>query len=145
MVASGLIHRDFTIASPLPTVAVGVKERIDWAILLQPVPKPVQQTQVACEAQCQSFILFEGISHEFGKPNRSEQACGDPSRERLASAGHQWQSGPQRVARGGVSAVWQGIEKQVGVTVARQMIGHWQFWRKDQPLGGNPTGFGLPA
>src|SRR5207237_7083863 len=113
--------------------------------LLQPVPKPVQQTQVACEAQCQSFILFEGISHEFGKPNRSEQACGDPSRERLASAGHQWQSGPQRVARGGVSAVRQGVEKQIGRTMTCQMLLVLQCRSEYQALGSDPAGCRLPA
>ena len=46
-------------------------------------------------------------------------------------------------ARSGMSIVREGVEEQVGVAVAREVVGERHFWRKYQSLLGNPTRFGL--
>ena len=93
------------------------------AIFLQFLPQRDQALRIACQGQRRPFIFFERCRDQFRQADRRQQAARDTARKGVAAAGQNRQSRPQRVAGRGVGVAGQGVEKQVGMPVTREMLG----------------------
>jgi hypothetical protein len=74
------------------------------------------------------------VGHELGQPSGVQQTGGDTPGESLACASQHGQPSPQGIACRGVRIVGQGIEKEVGQPMTREMFGRRKPRRKYKPV-----------
>jgi ERF superfamily len=78
---------------------VGIEQRMVQSVFGKTVLISAKQIPIPCQAECERFILLQGMCHEIRKADRLQQARRYPSRERLSLARQHRKSCPQRVVR----------------------------------------------
>src|SRR4051812_7350063 len=73
------------------------------------------------ERKRETLVFAARGCDELGQSNRLQQARADPAGEGLSGTGEDRQACPQRVDRSGVRVVVEGVEHEVGDTVAREV------------------------
>ena len=91
-------------------------------ILRQLVTHATQQGCICGEPQSQRFISLRIFGYQVWQSDGVQQAGGHPPCERVALTRQDWQSSPERIARRRVGVVGQGIQKQIGEAMPRQML-----------------------
>ncbi len=93
------------------------------AILLQLLPQRGEAVRGARQGQRRLFIFFQRSRDQFRHADRDQKAACDTARKCVSAAGEDRQTGPQRIAGGGVRVAGQGVEKQIGMAVTSEMFG----------------------
>src|SRR5438034_2503552 len=119
----------------VPPKAVGVKEWPAFSVAGKLLPDFPQPCRVTRQLQGQRLVLVERVGNQFRQPDRAQQACRHPSRERRSHAGKYRQSCPQGIAGRGVRVVGQGIQEQVREPMPRQVMFGRDPGGKDQSVG----------
>ena len=91
------------------------------------------------------LVVGERGGDELRQADGVELAARDSTRQRFTRAGQHRYAHEQRIVGGGASVVGCGVEKQIRVHVAGQMLGQSYPRRKHQPPGVDPSGGGFAA
>ncbi len=90
------------------------------------------------------FVALEGIRHQFWQADGMQKACRHAPRESVAHAGQNRKPDPQRIGRGGVGVVGQGVEEEIRQFQPRKVVhGRRQIGREHNPMSSNTAGLGF--
>jgi hypothetical protein len=119
---------------------IHVEQQTGYTLVCQSCLERGEGVRLESELCRQSLVFGERPRDEFRKSDRMKQACGNPPHVDIARAGDHGQSDPQRFARGGVRIVGGRIQKNVGETMAGEVVFvPRQAARKDDPFTIDPA------
>ena len=125
-------------------VGFAIEERSGEVVLLQVLSERMKTLRIVRQIDREFLVLRLRGGDEFGQTDGAQQAGCDPAGKGVAGAGQDRQAGPERIAGCGVGVVGEGVQKEAGEPLPRQMLIYGQRFGKDEPLGIDPTprGFG---
>ena len=126
-------------------VGGGVVQGAVRALRLQALAQGGQLGRVGGQAQGARFVVGQIGGYQLGQAGGLHDAGRAPAGVGVAGAGEHGQAGPEGVAGGGQGVVGQGVEKEVGQGVARQVVVKARALGKHQPLGGDAGLLGAAA
>src|SRR5262245_51283998 len=105
------------------TEACRVKERAYGAGVGEARAQVGEELGPASERESLGGVVLERVGDELGEPQSFQQAGGDAGRVAVPAQREHRQSRPERIAGGGVSVVREGVEEEIRLPMASQMLG----------------------
>src|SRR5262245_24857877 len=102
--------------------ALGVEERAGALVVLQLLSDRLKLRWRARQPPCQPLVLAQRRRNELRNADGAKMARPDTAREAFTQTCDDGQTDPEGVAGRRVRIVRQGVEKQVGQPLARQML-----------------------
>src|SRR5262249_55799236 len=94
-----------------------------------------QRVRISAESHRTVFVFTEAGYAEIRQAHCLDEARADAAGKGPATKRQDRQSGPQRVAAGGMRIVGRCVEEQVTAALARQMLGEGQVRREHKARG----------
>src|SRR5438105_11524220 len=104
-------------------------------IVAEPLLDASDRARLSRKLQGERFVLGKRPRDELRQSDRLQQTRRDATRKRRPDASQERKAGPQRIAPRRVRIPWLRVEKQIGKSMASEVIGGRHLRREHETLG----------
>src|SRR5271170_5482616 len=112
----------------------GIEQRAGGPIAVQALLYRGEKLRLRRQPKCEFLIVFRGAGDEIGQTDRVQQASGDAPGKCRTDARDNRQAGPKRVRSRRAAIVVERVQREVGASLARQILVQADPFRENQPI-----------